>query len=325
MKAGDILEDRYRIVRPLGAGTQGPSHEAVRTDTAEAVVLKELPAAPQNVEALRSIEHAQVRGVLESFQGGGGTVVVRRFVTGESLDALVRGGWLATEGDATRIALHVLGALDYLHQGTPPVLHRAIAPGNIIRGGENDFVLVDGGLARPVDEGAMVVGTRGYLAPEILRGLALPSSDLFAAGCAILYALTGISPERLPHKGLAIDVRAATRVSPSLVAWLERMIAPNLEDRFPSAAHARRALRDPTLVRQAEPRPNRRSYLLLVGMGLALATGGGAVGALLFGRREATETATETAPPPAPIFYPAPQRPQPAEPRRPAPTSVPSE
>jgi len=53
--------------------------------------------------------------------------------------------------------------------------------------------------------------------------------------------LTGIEPEELPHRGLAIDVRAALgkRVPESLVAALEQMLEPDPDrrvDRVPSLA-----------------------------------------------------------------------------------------
>jgi hypothetical protein len=54
-----------------------------------------------------------------------------------------------------------------------------------------------------------VVGTFGYMAPEQFQGRAGPGSDVYAIGATALAMLTGEEPERLPHRGLAIDIEAA--------------------------------------------------------------------------------------------------------------------
>jgi hypothetical protein len=78
------------------------------------------------------------------------------------------------------------------------------------------------------------------MAPEQLQGRALPASDVYAVGATALAALTGVEPEKLPHKGLRVDVRAALegKASPELVASLERMLEPDPDDRAPSLAYA---------------------------------------------------------------------------------------
>jgi serine/threonine protein kinase len=73
----------------------------------------------------------------------------------------------------------------------------------------------------------------GYMAPEQFQGRALPASDVYAIGATALTMLTGQEPEDLPHKGLAVDVRAALgkTVSTELVDILKVMLEPDPDKR----------------------------------------------------------------------------------------------
>jgi hypothetical protein len=82
--------------------------------------------------------------------------------------------------------------------------------------------------------GSTVVGTFGYMAPEQFQGRAMPASDVYAVGATALTLLTGVEPENMPHRGLAIDVKAALRnghTSPELVQVLTAMVEPDPDRR----------------------------------------------------------------------------------------------
>ena len=103
--------------------------------------------------------------------------------------------------------------LDYLHGRAPPVIHRDLKPSNVIRRPDGSFAFVDFGAVRDKlrpEGGSTIVGTFGYMAPEQFQGRALPASDVYAiGGDGARRCSRDASPRSLPHKGLAIDVRAA--------------------------------------------------------------------------------------------------------------------
>src|SRR6185295_6373321 len=104
--------------------------------------------------------------------------------------------------------------LDYLHGRVPPVIHRDIKPSNVIRRPDGSFALVDFGSVRDSlkpEGGSTVVGTFGYMAPEQFQGRALPASDVYGVGATLIALVSGLEPEDLPHRGLAVDVEAALR------------------------------------------------------------------------------------------------------------------
>ena len=86
--------------------------------------------------------------------------------------------------------------------------------------------------------GSTVVGTYGYMAPEQYRGNALLSTDLYGLGCTLLFLLTRQHPAELPQRKLKINFRSMVNLQPNFANWLEKLIEPNVENRFQNAQDA---------------------------------------------------------------------------------------
>ncbi|CAH2056747.1 unnamed protein product [Thlaspi arvense] len=114
-----------------------------------------------------------------------------------------------------RIIKGVASALLYLHEEWEQVvLHRDIKASNVLLDADLNGRLGDFGLARLYDHGANpdtthVVGTVGYLAPELTRtGKATTSTDVFAFGSFLLEIACGrrpIEPRGTPEALLLVD------------------------------------------------------------------------------------------------------------------------
>jgi serine/threonine protein kinase len=103
--------------------------------------------------------------------------------------------------DRIRILKDVASAILYLHEGwEAKVLHRDIKASNVLLDKDMNGRLGDFGLARMHDHGQVpnttrVVGTVGYLAPEVIRsGRASAQTDVFGFGVLILEVMCGRRP-----------------------------------------------------------------------------------------------------------------------------------
>ncbi|XXG54541.1 hypothetical protein AAC387_Pa03g2392 [Persea americana] len=118
-------------------------------------------------------------------------------------------------GQRFQIVKGVASGLFYLHEEWEQlVIHRDIKASNILLDSELNGRLGDFGLARMYDHGTdpqttHVVGTLGYLAPELARtGKATTSTDMFAFGAFLLEVACGkrpIDPQFSAEEPILID------------------------------------------------------------------------------------------------------------------------
>jgi serine/threonine protein kinase len=237
---------------PLGEGSQGRTFDGIdkregravaikRFDVRGARAWKDVELAEREARVLGSLSHPKLPAYIDHFEEDGALYLVMEKIEGETLAAIRKRGGVLSENDILRFLRDAAEVLAYLHNRAPPVIHRDLKPGNVIRRPDGSFAFVDFGAVRDKlkpEGGSTVVGTFGYMAPEQFQGRALPASDVYAIGATALTMLTGEDPENLPHKGLAIDVRASLRGrgNQQLVNILEQMLDPDPDKRASSIA-----------------------------------------------------------------------------------------
>ncbi|KAG6514891.1 L-type lectin-domain containing receptor kinase VII.1-like [Zingiber officinale] len=151
-------------------------------------------------------------------------IIVYDFMKNGSLDQWIYGAKKPLDwGSRARVLREVAAAVWYLHEGwgEAVVLHRDIKASNVMLDGEMTGRLGDFGLARAQPRGRLlrttrVVGTAGYLAPEVIRtGRTTTATDVYAFGVLALE--------------LASGRMAAEEGRPPLVAWARDAVATNGE------------------------------------------------------------------------------------------------
>ncbi|MFU8806201.1 MAG: serine/threonine protein kinase, partial [Bradymonadaceae bacterium] len=257
--AGEILNERFEILRILGEGGQGRTYLARDVQEDQQVVVKELvlhDAADWKAielferegKILRNLDHPAIPAYRESFHldDGARFFLVQDYVAGEPLSVLVASGHLMKEEQARRFLDEMLDIFDYLHGLSPPVIHRDIKPSNIIERPDGSFVLVDFGAVQAVSPdtigGSTIVGTTGYMPPEQLMGQATPATDIYALGATLVHLLGGMHPANLPMHRMKLKFQDLVFVSPELEAVLEAMLEPSVEQRLSTPAMVRGAL-----------------------------------------------------------------------------------
>ena len=265
----DIIAQHYQILSILGQGEIGVTYLAQELESDLKVAIKaiclqqltdwkQMELFEREAQVLKTLNHPQIPRYIDYFTLDTDTnktfYLVQEYVQGKSLSTLVEVGWRNSEKELKKIAEQILNILIYLHQLTPPIIHRDIKPENLILDENEEIYLVDFGAVQntyytTLMKGSTVVGTYGYMAPEQFQGSSMPQSDLYGLGATLLYLLTHCPPDDLPEDNLKIDVAACTQVSKSLVAWLEKLLEPDFNDRFSSAKEALSALRYLPLIR----------------------------------------------------------------------------
>ncbi|TMW83127.1 hypothetical protein EJD97_002854 [Solanum chilense] len=133
----------------------------------------------------------------------GDLLLVYDFMPNGSLDNFLfeKPRMLLTWEQRFKIIKGVASGLLYLHEGYEQVVvHRDVKASNVLLDGELNGRLGDFGLARLYEHGSnpgttRVVGTLGYLAPELPRtGRATEKSDVFAFGALLLEVVCGRRP-----------------------------------------------------------------------------------------------------------------------------------
>ena len=201
---------------------------------------------------IRSEHIVQVYDLIEL---DGAPAIVMEYVEGKSLQELLHEG-VRSEQFARMVAASVLTALTVAHRSG--VVHRDIKPANIMIDQHGTVKVADFGLASVGVETTLtlegtVLGTPAYMSPEQVSGGTIDGrSDLFSLGVTLIELVTGEKlfqgesyaeclNKILNFKPESLD-RFAESISASFLTFVRRLMMPQKEDRFASAADALRDL-----------------------------------------------------------------------------------
>lgn len=209
-----LLKERYRLLQLIGCGGFSRTFLAIdeHLPTKPKCAIKQLCLPEVNTEVyhktvelfcleavrLHELEHPQIPKLLAHFEQKQKFYLVEELVVGQTLLQELRQHGVFREAQIWELLKGLLPVLQFIH--SRQVIHRDIKPENIMRrtsGG--DLVLIDFGIAKLATNTALlstgtVIGSPEYMAPEQVRGKALPASDLYGLGVTCIYLLTAISP-----------------------------------------------------------------------------------------------------------------------------------
>jgi serine/threonine-protein kinase len=270
---GDVLGDRYEIVRLIGKGGMGAVFEARHKVLGRAVAIKVLkPEIAHNehfaqrflveAKAAAELHHRNIVELTDYGVDAGRPYMVMELLQGESLAQLIqREGPLSMER-VVGLFTPVLKALAFAHDRG--VIHRDIKPENIFLVREDDGEItpkiVDFGIAKRQEESVqltsanMALGTPAYMAPEqiVSSHNVTGAADQYAVGVAMYEALTRKNPFEAESLNAFIVAKATQdpipllerrpELDPHFAAVVMRTLARKPEERFPSVTALREAL-----------------------------------------------------------------------------------
>ena len=299
IREGEVLGDRYRVIRRLGKGGMGEVFLAEHIAIGRMVAIKTLSATQQDKPDLArrfmqeartasKVRHANIVDITDfGHTEAGAPFFVMEYLEGQDLKTLLRHEGALAWPRAREIALQICAALGAAHaQG---VVHRDLKPDNVflMRQGDAEVVKVlDFGIAKSITsdepqettQTGVLLGTPEYMSPEQAQDLPLDArSDIYAAGVILYRMLTG----RVPFQAKAFmtvlarhiqeppqppsQVDPTRPVSPGQERVILRCLAKRPEDRYQSAAELAAALRAAEELRA----PRRRWATPVIALGLA--------------------------------------------------------
>ena len=271
---------KYVLLKPIARGGMAELYLAATGEPGfqKFCVIKKMVAqqgdATGSTKAIRFVDeaklvlrlsHANLVSTFEAGELGGDLYIAMELVEGKDL----RDIWNRCVRTRTRIpldvALHVgrevARALSYVHSyGDLGLVHRDVAPPNILLSTFGEVKLTDFGLARSAlrqeqTAPGVVFGRASYLAPEQARGeVADARTDIYTLGIVLWELLTGNQYLQLAnvdaatamslvrHPPVGRPSAKAPWISAALDALLMRALAPHREDRFATAEEMRQAL-----------------------------------------------------------------------------------
>jgi eukaryotic-like serine/threonine-protein kinase len=323
--SGELIAERYELRGLVGSGGMSSVYRAHDTLLERDVALKILHSHysadaeyserfRREARAVARLSHPGIVTVIDRGEADGRQFIVFELVGGENLKELVEREGPLPVRRALEIGLEVADALAFAHRRG--IVHRDVKPQNVLVNGEGTLKVTDFGIARSLDvehgmtQTGTVLGTSNYIAPEQASGESVgPQTDVYSLGVVLFELLAG----RVPFEGesfVQIAMRHINEPPPSLAglrpdvpprvaATVERALAKDPRDRFPSmdafAAELRACLAEtavdaardaqPTVVvppaRPARrgarprpaPRPPRARWPLVAGGAAAVAAG----------------------------------------------------
>ena len=243
LSPGEVIAERFEVVRAIGQGGMGEVYEASDRLLNERVALKVMRPAigdaratterfRREVQSARRVTHPGVCRVHDvalhrGREGQPLLVLTMELLVGETLAERLRHGPIAP-AEAIRIAVDIAAALDAAHRHG--IVHGDIKPENVILSPAHDpngrVVLTDFGLAR--GHGAQLgltestlMGTPAYMAPELFRGDP-PSvaSDMYAFALLCYRLISPIDDVAVPL-GTRVLTRGPREVLPAGLELLD--------------------------------------------------------------------------------------------------------
>jgi peptide/nickel transport system substrate-binding protein len=203
----ELVRGRYEVLDIVGQGGQAEVFRAIdlQHDRQVAIKVRRVATSQERDALLREARvllglrpHANLPLVREDFFEGDRYYIVMDWVAGESIATVLdrhRSGLPIAE--VVRDLRPVAGALDHLHGHDPPIIHKDVKPGNLIREPDGRVVLVDFGLSNAGPAGTKAYsGTPGFMAPELATAAPpTPAADVFELAATAFAMLTGHPPD----------------------------------------------------------------------------------------------------------------------------------
>ena len=258
---GQLIDNRYKIIRSIGEGGMANVYLAYDTILEREVAVKILRGDladdekfvrrfQREANAASSLKHPNIVEMYDVGEDNGKYFIVMEYINGKTLKSLIKKRGALTLSEVMDIMLQLTSAVACAHDSY--IIHRDIKPQNVMILEDGRVKITDFGIAMALNSNELtqtnsVMGSVHYLPPEQANGSGSTiKSDIYSLGILMFELLTG----KLPFKGenaveIAIKqmkeaIPSVIDINPNIPQSVENIIlracAKNPKNRYNSAA-----------------------------------------------------------------------------------------
>ena len=258
LKTGDLLNQRFQIVRELGSGGFATTYLALDRQSINQgkCTVKQLQPRYNSASVWASAKerltteamvlqwlgkHPQIPEFIGHFEEKKQFYLVLEFIEGEEFEQEIQRQVL-NERESIQFLFDILGILKSVHE--QGIIHRDIKPSNLIRRKHDGLMtLIDFGAVKEIGTIAFdttkqiqsqIIGTPGYMPPEQNNGKPVYSSDIYALGRTVIFGMTGKSPMEweVSESGRVVAWNKNIAISEAFLKIINRMTADDIFRRY---------------------------------------------------------------------------------------------
>ncbi len=261
---------QYQVMEELGRGAMGVVFRGLDPAIGRQVAIKIIRAQPfataeegaalrqrfaREASAAGKLSHGNIVTIYQLGEQNGLPYMVMEFVAGSSLEGMLSNHTRVPPDKALSILAQIADALDYAH--SEGIVHRDVKPANVLVRTDGRVKITDFGIARistqTITQTGVRVGTPAYMAPEQVTGTKVDGrADQFSLAVMAFQMLAGCKPfeaetdhaimfKIVTQEPVALHVMNPA-FSPNMSAALNRALAKEPEQRYPSCAEFIREL-----------------------------------------------------------------------------------
>lgn len=223
--AGQVLNERYQIIKEIGKGGMSTVYQARDLSTGNLLAVKDVKRtgkeANQAIEQslvtegnmLMKLSNSHLPRIYDIIENADSFMMVMDFIEGESLDKVIARDGAQPMDRVLDWGMQICEVFEYLHNQPTPIIYRDMKPANVILKPDGHLMMIDFGTARTQKFGVVMaadtlcLGTAGFAAPEQFGGFgqSTPKTDIFCLGATLYNMITGHSPSDRPQGILPLE------------------------------------------------------------------------------------------------------------------------
>lgn len=260
IEKGQIINDRYEIIKSIGEGGMANVYLAYDTILDRRVAIKVLRGDLSNDEkfvrrfqrealSASSLSHPNIVEMYDVGEDNGIYYIVMEYIEGKTLKQLIKKRGALTLSEAIDIMLQITDGISQAHDSY--IIHRDLKPQNIMIKEDGTIKITDFGIAMALNSTQLtqtnsVMGSVHYLPPEQASGKGSTiRSDIYSMGILFYEILTGTLPFKgdnaveIALKQMRDEIPSVRKKNPAIPQSVENVIlkatAKNPKNRYSDA------------------------------------------------------------------------------------------